>query len=238
MIKKGRHILRSYMTLEYEFTGTRVQEGYLMPVDWKLKVDLIASEKKGKKKEDVEYKASVAYQRLYFWLDTNLPSIVIVNVEDETDLYIANLSANIMMYCPGSVGDDIIVQLLHSKLSTLAGGDLTVGQIHLSGNDSTLSYTFDCEDTEYSMPLKTAEYYVEGTARDEIPWWARKDGFCFEFIRPDDIESSDEEIFKDIIDPMDEFERIISEVTDTNISMMKEPARIVQVEKWKPRKVE
>ena len=87
------------------------------------------------------------------------------------------------------------------------------------------------------MPPTTADYYTEGTARDTVPWWARDDGFCFEFIRPSDTELSDEELFKDIMDPMDEFDRIMGEATAAPVSM-REPARIVQVEKWKPRKVE
>ncbi|HEY6436763.1 MAG TPA: hypothetical protein VIY47_09235, partial [Ignavibacteriaceae bacterium] len=60
----------------------------------------------------------------------------------------------------------------------------------------------------------------------------------FEFVRPADMEATNEEIFTGIIDPMIEFERALSEMENTNIGMVKEPARIVQVEKWKPRKVE
>jgi hypothetical protein len=225
------------MTLEYTFTGIRLQESSLTPVDWVLTVNLIAQGKKGRTQEDSEYRAGVTYQRLYFWLDTNLPNIIMVDVNKEDDLYIANLSSNIMLYCPDNPGDDTIIQLLHSKLSMLAGEELTVGEIHLKGSDTSLQYTYDCQDGNYSLPATTADYYLEGTARDDIPWWARDDGFCFEFIRPTDVEITDEELFKDISDPMDEFERIMTEMTDTHIGLVKEPARIVQVEKWKPKKV-
>jgi hypothetical protein len=238
MMKRGKQVIRSYMTLEYEFTGIRLQEGYLTPVDWILTVNLIASVKKGKSKADAEYKANMAYQKIYFWLDTNLPSIVFVDVNDEDDLYVANLSSNITMYCPGNPGDDMIVQLLHSKLSALAGNELEVGEIHLKGSDTSLQYTFDCPELDYQLPTTTAEYYTEGTVRDEIPWWSRNDGFCFEFIRPADTELSDAELFKDIMDPMNDFDRIVTEMADSQIGIVKEPAKIVQVEKWKPRKVE
>jgi len=237
MMKRGKHVIRSYMTLEYEFTGIRIQDGSLTPVDWTLLVNLIAPEKKGRTKEESEYKAGLTYQKLYFWLDTNLPNIVLVDVNDEDDLYIANLSSNITMYCPGNPGDDTIIQLLHSKLTALSGTELIVGEIHLKGSDTSLQYTFDCQDGDYVMPISTVDYYTEGKARDEIPWWARDDGFCFEFIRPDNAEVAEEEFFKDINDPMDEFQRIMSEVVDTHIGMVKEPARIVQVEKWKPKTV-
>lgn len=238
MMKRGKQVIRSYMALEYEFTGMRLQEGHLTPVDWMLTVNLIALLKKGKSKVDTEYKASVIYQKLYFWLETNLPGIIFVDVSDEDDLYIANLSSNITMYCPGNPGDDMIIQLLHSKLSTLSGAELEVGEINLKASDTSLQYTFDCQDDEYGMPTTVAEYYTEGATRDVTPWWARDDGFCFEFVRPAESELTDEELFADIMDPMDDFDRIMAEMDNAQIGIVKEPARIVQVEKWKPRKVE
>lgn len=225
------------MTMEYAFTGIRIQSACLTPVEWHLTVDLVATEKKGKTKTEIEYNAGVTYQKLYFWLDTNLPNIVLVDVTNEDDLYIANLSANIALYCPANPGDDLFAQLLHSKLTALAGEDLLIGEIHLKGSDMSLQYTFDCVDGAYDLPIATADYYTEGTTRDEIPWWTRDDGFCFEFVKPADSEVSDEELFKDIFDPMDEFERIMKEASETHIGVVREPARIVQVEKWKPKTV-
>ena len=238
MMKRGKQVIRSYMTLEYEFTGIRLQDGFLTPVDWMLTINLIAPIKRSKSKTEAEYKAGVIYQKLYFWLDTNLPGIIFVDVNNESDLYIANLSSNITMYCPGNPSDDMIVQLLHSKLSKLSGIELEVGEIQLKGSDTSLQYTFDCPESDYSMPSTTAEYYTEGSARDQIPWWSRNDGFCFEFIRPIDTEVPDEELFRNIIDPMNDFERIVNEMRDSHVGIVREPARIVQVEKWKPRKVE
>ena len=238
MIKRGKSIIRNYMTLEYEFTGIRIQDGYLSPVDWELSVNLIVSAKKLKSKEDIEYRAGVAYQKLYFWLDTNMPSVVMVDVGNEDDLYIANLSANIMMYCPDSPSDDLIIRLLHSKLSALAANDIEIGEIKLKASDTSIYYTFDSPEGEYDLATLTSEYYTEGVCRDSKPWWIRDDGFCFEFVRPAEAEGTDEEIFSGITDPMVDFEKVLSEMESTQISMVKEPARIVQVEKWKPKKVE
>jgi hypothetical protein len=237
MIKKGRHLIKSHMTLEYDFTGVRIRDGYLVPVDWKLNVDLVATGKKGKAREIVECDASLTYQKIFFWLDTNLPNIVVVNVQNENDLYIANLSTNIMMYCPDIPGDDMLIQLLHSKISALAFPNLMVGELHLKGSDTALQYTYDCSEGSYVLPTTTEEYYTEGTTRDKTPWWLRDDGFCFEFVRPEDNKLTDEELFKDIMDPMDEFRRLVDEMSETPISILSEPAKIVQVEKWKPKKV-
>ena len=69
-----------------------------------------------------------------------------------------------------------------------------------------------------------------------MPWWFRDDGFCFEFVDPEDETIPEDKVFEGITDPLDEFRRIISEV-DATIGITKEPARIVQVEKWKPKKI-
>jgi len=238
MMNHGKSIIRNYMTMSFEFTGVRIQEAYLTPVDWDLSVDLIISSKKSKSKENIEYRASVIFQKLYFWLDANLQDIVLVDVESEDDLYIANLSSNITMYCPGNPSDDLIIRLIHSKLSALAGNEMGIGEIRLKASDTSLQYTYDCLIGDYELPHSTVDYYTDGKCRDITPWWKRNDGFCFEFVRPNDTEESDDEIFKDIVDPMIEFERTVSEMENTRIGMVKEPARIVQVEKWKPRKVE
>jgi hypothetical protein len=142
------------------------------------------------------------------------------------------------MYCPDNPGDDVIIQLLHSKLTALSESELLVGEIHLKGNDTSLQYTFDCQDGNYGLPLTAAEYCTESKTRDELPWWTRDDGFCFEFMKPGASGQTDEEYFAEIVDPMSEFERLITDAVDTHIGIVKEPAKIVQVEKWKPRKVD
>ena len=236
-MKKKKYLVKNYMTMDYSFAGVRIHDGFLVPVDWTMQLNIVAPTKTGKSKEDADYTAGFAYQKIYFWLDTNLPNVVMVDVNKEDDLYLANLSSNIMLYCPGPAGDDLIVQLLHSKISTLAGDDLIIGEINLKGSDSSLKYTFDSTDG-YSLPTLTKDYYTGGVSKDENAWWIRNDGFCFEFIRPEDTEVSDEELFGGIQDPLDEFEKLMQENQDTGVNTVKEPARIIQVDKWKPRKVE
>lgn len=237
MMVVGKNRVKNHMTMEYDFTGIRILDSSLIPVDWHISVDLIALEKKGKSKEISEHDATISYQKLFFWLEANLPSIVAVDVSNEDDLYLANLSSNIMLYCPTEPYDDVIVQLLHAKLTVLAEDNLKVGEIRIKGSDMSVQYSYDA-DSDYNLPDTTEEYYTEGKARDELPWWYRNDGFSFEFIRPTDTTVSDEELFKDIIDPLDEFNKVIKEMSERNLGHVREPARIVQVEKWKPKKVE
>jgi len=237
MMTVGKHKIRSHMTLEYEFTGMRLQEGCFTPVDWKLSVNLIAPRGTSEKnRTEKELKAGVIYNKMHFWLDSNLSGVIMVDATNEDDLYLANLTANITLYCPGDVTDDHIVELLHAKLSTLAGDSLVVGEMTLKGSDTSAIYTFDSPDGAYSMP---AIDYIEGETRDSEPWWYRNDGFCFEFIKPVPAEGETvpDDVFEDIVDPMTEFERLVKEATESYIGIIKEPARIVQVEKWKPKTV-
>lgn len=238
MIKHGRHYITSHMTLEYKFSGIRIQDSSLIPVDWVLTIDLVGTGKQGKDAAKIEYDASIKYQKVHFWLDTNLPNIVVVDVGSEDDLYIANLTTNNMLFCPDSPCDDLLLELLHSKISTLSTPDLLVGEMHLRASDSLLQYVFSCVDGSYDLPTLTADYYIGGVTRDTIPWWMRNDGFCCEFARPDGNTQTDKELFGEITDPLDEFHRIMAEVSDMHIGLIKEPAKIIQVEKWKPVKVD
>jgi hypothetical protein len=238
MMKVGKYVIKNHMTLDYAFTGIRIQDSALTPVDWILQIDVVVPFEKGKSMSESESKASYTYQKLYFWLDTNLPSFIAVDVNNEDDFYIASMSSNIVMYCPGNPGDDLLIQLIHTKLTTLADNHLVIGEIRLRGSDTSMRYTFDCTEAENALPKTIASYCKSGTARDKDPWWFRNDGFCFEFIKPEDSAISDEELFGDITDPMAEFERIISEMSAEDMAPVKEPARIVQVDKWKPKKIE
>lgn len=239
MMTIGKHRIKNHMSMEYDFAGIRILSGALIPVDWHLSIDLVALDKKGKSTiEETEYNASLTYQKLFFWLETNLPNVIMVDVSNDEDLYIANLSANIMLYSPIMPYDDVIVQLLHSKLTVLAEGHLLVGEIRIKASDMSVQYSFSPDETGYSMPSTTEEYYIEGKTRDEKPWWLRNDGFSFEFVRPDETDITDEELYKDIVDPMTEFYRIIEDATsEQTIGTVREPAQIVKVEKWKPKKV-
>lgn len=238
MMTIGRHRVRSHMSMEYDFSGIRLLEGSLVPVDWHISIDLVALDKKGSKSHDeAELNANMAYQRLYFWLEANLPNIVAVDVSNQDDLYIANLVSNIMLYCPAEPFDDVIAQLLHCKLSALADGHLLVGELRIKASDMTVQYSFEPGEFGYNLPETTEEYYTESKTKDAEPWWLRNDGFSFEFVRPDDLEIPEEEFYKEIIDPLVEFEKVIQDMADRAIGVTKEPARIVQVEKWKPKKV-
>ena len=236
MMIVGKNRITNHMSMEFEFSGIRLLEGSLIPVEWEISVDLVAIEKNKKLKEDAEKNASIAYQRLFFWLETNLPGIIVVDVGNSEDLYIANLSTNVMMYCPGIPYNDTIAQLLHSKLTKISDNKIIIGEIRVRSSDMSAVYSYNVGDDGYDLP-DTTQYYTEGKMRDEVPWWRRNDGFSFDFILPDELSTPVEDLFNDIVDPLNEFDKLVNESFD-KFGAVKEPARIVQVDKWKPRKVE
>jgi hypothetical protein len=235
----GKHKVRSHMTLEYDFSGIRIHEEDIIPVDWKLTVNLIAPQNKKRTKEEFESLAGITYQRIYFWLETNLPHIIVVDTNNEPGMFIANTASNVMMYCPDQPFDEMIIQLLHHKLTALADKALIVGEVHLKGSDVTAGFSYDCPDGEYNLPSTVAEY-LPGITMHTIPWWARNDGYCFEFIKPEEQKDTPNDVFfADMLDPMVEFEQVMKENSNMFIEFEpeKEPAKIIQVEKWQPRKV-
>lgn len=226
----GKPRVKNQMALEYNFTGIRIIDQGLTPVDWSLKVNLSGTKKKSKSADD---KANYIYKKIYFWLETNLQSTIMVDATDESDLYISSLSSNISLHCPGKATDDLLIRLLHSKLTSLSDGSLDIGEMTLKGSDTTLKYTFDTSDGDYNLPEKTSDYITCGTVRSEDPWWTKDDGFCFDFFKPKDNTDSDEEVYGEIFDPMAEFHSIMKDIDE--ISIVRSEAPIVVLEKWQPK---
>lgn len=237
MITIGKHRIRSFLTLEYDFSGIRIVERELIPVHWSLTINLVPSQKKRKNLEEIAQKAELTYQRLYFWLESVLSNVIVVNTTNTLGMTIAATSSNVMMMCPDEPYDEVIVEMLHSKLTALSSGNMLIGEIHLKGDDVTASYNFDCPDGEYNLP-QTVKDYISIPSKYNSPWWMRNDGFCFEFLKPEEQkEVPDEKYFGNIRDPMLDFDSTMKELSGIDSFPIEEQATIIQVERWKPRKV-
>lgn len=235
MITVGKHRVRSYMTMEFDFAGIRIIEKELSPVQWKLNVKIAPSQKKRVSDEILARNTESAYQRIYFWMETNLPNIIVVGSENITGLAIAHATDNAMMLCPAEPFDELLIELLHSKFTALASGNLVIGEITLRSSDTTATYSFDCPDGLYALPMTVTEY-VPALSLHRLPWWARNDGFCYEFLKPADSASvTNEEYFGKIEDPMSQFESAMDELLEDYPGNRQ--AEIIQVEKWKPQKI-
>lgn len=234
-MKIGTEDIKSFMTLNYKFQGIRILDDALIPTSWTLRANLVAAGY-GKDRETldlVQESGSIAYQKAYFWIDLMLPGIILTNVRNKFGLTIATSSSNTMMYCPSDPTDDLIIQLIHAKLTAITNQSLHIGEITLEGTDSSASYTFSLPKTGYTLP-ETVKEYVDLPSLHRKPWWHRDDGFCFEFLKQRSNKEKIADIYGDVCDPLKEFEEALM-VTSTGVG--REPAEIIQVERWKPKKV-
>ena len=231
MIKYGKTTLRSFMSVDYEFVGVCVDDGAVYPNVWNFSVDMVACAKYNATAQEIQQAskaAELAYRRIHCWLDINLHGIVITDVTKPNDFSIAMHVENPVMYVPGNLSDDILAQLLHAKMFSLANGDLIIGAIRMSSRQSALSYTFDPADTGYTLP-ETVDYFKHSALHHDIPWWFRNDGFCMEIP-----ENKDNPGVCIVEDPLDEFER----ETATPVEPVKtSPGRVVHIDSWVPKKV-
>lgn len=230
MITVGKYRVKSYMNMKYEFSGIRIVDTELTPVQWEISVVLAQSQKKRVSKDSIIQNTELAYQRLYFWLETNLSNVVVVSADNATGMAIASTVSNIMMVCPYEPYDELIAELLHHKFNILAKGNMVIGEITIKSNDTTSSFAFDCPDQEYTLPM-TVEEYIPAISLHKLPWWARDDGFCFEFLKPAAYaDKTNEEYFGIITDPMDQLAIAMDELFTDD----KYQAPIIQVDTWKP----
>jgi len=240
MKKVNKNDIKSFMTLNYEFSGTRVMEKYLISAEWTLKVNLVAVDFGSKKTvKEMQAASSIAYQKIHFWLESCLPDIIMVSTQNPVGMDIVSKVDNIMMHCPDEPTDDLIVRMIHSKLSTIASDSILIKEVFLESNDNPASYTFSLTDVGYDLPAKVSDF-TDLSSLHETPWWERYDGFSFEFLSPPNSDIPPEEIFKDVSDPLQEFEDavLMSIGTITEVIKDTKPAEIIQIEKWKPKIVE
>lgn len=224
MVKRGKQFFNQHMTLDFSFIGNRIEDGYFAPVQWQLEVDMIPVVDKSLSGEQ----ATVSYHRISFWLNKMLPDSLIVNGENDIDVQIAAIPSNNMIVCPYSPSDDVLVRLLHSKLSILSEKNLVIGEVRLTSSDSPIRYSYNLDETGYGLP-KSTEYYFLDNCKHSKPWWDRNDGHTMEFVM---FNSEDNEPD----DPLSEFKFMIIE-DESNKPAQKEPAEIIKMEKWAPKKV-
>jgi hypothetical protein len=241
MKKVNKNDIKSFMTLNFEFSGTRIMEKYIIPVEWELKVNLVAVDYgTSRSMKEMQTASGMAYQKLHFWLESCLPDIIAVNTANEVGMDIVSKVDNIMMHCPDEPTDDLIIRMLHSKMSTIVSDNIFIKEAVLSSSDSPATYTFCLADTGYDLPAKVSNY-TNLPSLHETPWWERYDGFSFEFLSPPNSDILPEEIYERVSDPLQEFENALlsgfGTITEI-ISADTKPAEIIHIDRWKPKIVE
>ena len=236
-MKIGNEEVKSFMTVKQEFSGIRIMDDLLQPVVWSLEFDTVAVDysQKGSPSE-IERNGTYAFNKLSFWMDTVLHGLIVTNIENKSGVSIASLASNAMMYCPDEPSDDILSRLIHCKLDAMFGEHLYIDTVRLSSSDSGVTYTFCPGKTGNHLPETVASYCSIEALHSE-PWWYRKDGFCFELLRPTGSEKPLKEIYSGIIDPLEYYDETVAPLENDEIEFEIEPAPVIQVDKWTPKKV-
>ena len=216
------------MTYEFKFSGTRIIDDALQPTNWIAKIDLVAVDhSKEKTHTQLQADGNMAFQKMFYWMETCLHNVVMTDVNDEFGMFVAGNSNNMMLYSSGPPTDDILVQMLHAKLCAIVGAHLNIGKISLYSTDSVVTYTYEKAKTGYTLYKKVSDF-VSMPSLHNTPWWFREDGFMFEFPKSKTDDTELEDIYMDIIDPLTVFtESLYPEVEPEYTS--------TKVEKWSPK---
>ena len=197
-MKIGNEDLPSYMSFVFSFSGMRLQGSTLVPVNWDAEVELIGDNENYSPEEH-----TMAFQRMTYWTELALSDVIILDPENYNSVISAE-SENLTMWLPGNASDDIMSQALHSKLQTVAGPSVILGEIELSPSDAPAKYFFS--------PIKQGQYNIlqynkEITDYDvyhEKPWYCRRDSLTYELILDDNQTKADyDELLADYQDPLD-----------------------------------
>lgn len=220
MIKHGNKILSQYVTIKFSFSGNRVEDCYFYPTVWDLEIDIVAL----LSRTTSEDSAQDAYQKLKFWIDNVLPDSIVVSGENEVDMSLAALPDNNIIVLPGAPTNDVLVRVIHSKLTSLSDGHIIIGKISLGSSDTDVVQCYSLGPAGYELP-ETTDYYFSQDTIHAVPWWSRTDGFTFEMV---DVEESSR-----ITDPLDLYKQM-SGITDKDCQTL---ANVVKMTKWVPKAV-
>lgn len=197
-MKISNEELSSYMSFAFSFTGMRLQGSAFCPVTWDVEIELIGDNKHFEPDEH-----STAFQRMSYWVELALADIILLG-EENYDSNLARECENLTMWLPGNATDDLLSQALHSKLQTVAGPAVILGEITVDPSDTPTKYFFS--------PVKHGQYNIskDNNGYDglkvyhALPWYCRKDSLTYELIVDDQQDKQDyDELLKDYRDPLD-----------------------------------
>lgn len=222
MINDG--IPRHSMTVKHDFRAVRHIDAGLVPVEFKVTINMFGPETTKEEVAIQTRKTSIAFYKLNFWLETFLHEAIVTDVISVNDV---GAFANNIIMLPES-NDDIFLQALHSKVSAILGDDMNVGEIKLYADDQKIEHNYN-HNGRYDLP--TDSEYFGGDSYFEVPWWERSDACTFD-VNDDypDIEG-----LESLTEVLDEYVNGVMEGLAQN-TPADDLADIVKVEKWqKPR---
>lgn len=162
----------SIIVLKHKFSAVRVFDYSLSPTNFELQVHCCVPNQFSPNSHSAKDRAAVSLQVLKLWMQNMLEEVTILNPTNEMGEFLLAISENKVMTTPGEPDDNILVQVLCHKISTITKGHIELQKIVLVSTDT--------DDTEQHLII-TNDYvstlpdinYMEEKAVHSIPWWER-----------------------------------------------------------------
>jgi len=215
----------------YMFYGNRIINDRISPLSWTLTCEItpVASVD-----DNVLNKSVIAYEKIKFWLDNVLNDVTFAIQSSELGSTLCYLSENPTMLTPYMPTDNHILQLIHCKISAIAGKDLHIGLSTLDSVDSSSMCIYNTESYHYNLPT-TDKTGVENMYHSK-PWWRRG---TFDFADYSKEEVAEHELLREYVengDPMAIFEtELISMYSDKKGKKTAKAEIIKMPKKWSPK---
>jgi hypothetical protein len=222
-MKIGNEDLPSYMSFEFDFTGMRLIGSTFSPTIWNVEIELIGDNENYNPEDH-----TIAFQRMMYWTELALSDVVVVGNEGYDNSLVRECE-NLVMWLPENASDDILAQALHSKLQTVAGKAVILGEIKINPSDTPTKYFFSpIKHGQYNI-AKENKLVTDLNVYHSEPWYCRPDSHTYEFIIDDQQSKKDyDELLSDYEDPLDLLNKQLEE--QLNVEPIEErEAEIYQV---------
>ncbi len=183
--------------LGLDFKAIRITDNRMIPTTWKIQAEVLYDDEDldEDKVEEYEMEIKVAIAKIKYWLENALDGCLMFCVDNEwaiNALFDEDgrvTSGNNIVMLPNEPTDDLIAEVLHSKMNAFGGKAIQFGTIELTSDDkSGMSYMFTGVG-EFNLP-EMSEWIGEHAYFDK-PWWARDDASTVDVIPAADADLSE-----------------------------------------------
>jgi len=214
----------------HKFYGNRIIGTTMGPLKWTLTVTMtpLVMPEVGEISKSV-----VAYEKCKFWMEHVLEDVLISSMDNELGANLCYYTDNTTMLTPYPPTDNHILQLLHSKLTVIAGPELHIGLMTLESSEANSVSVFRTETNSHNLPNMKEH---EDSMYHSEPWWKRST-FDFSDYTKDEVEN-DEELkgYLDADCPLETFATELLRMYDQETDKSPETAEIIKMpKKWSPK---
>jgi hypothetical protein len=178
-----------FVSFKTTIGAMRVIDRELQNISINLKLDVVDGVGVSRDDPKALFKSQVAMIKMRYWLSEILEGSLIFNRDNEwaVDIFFSSEgnrgASNNLVILPGEPTEDILVQILQSKLSALGGGHLLIGNLDLEISDGHgLSFTYVGQGED---ELPAMDEWIGDHTYFSKPWWARDDASTID-ITPDE----------------------------------------------------